>query len=51
MHLASSSAIFVKKMYYVLNVLAMSNLFVIAMPFMLRYVGNWLLLHFLREFR
>ena len=47
MHLASSSPIFVKN---VLNVFAMSNVFVIAMPFRLRDVGNELLLPFLREF-
>ena len=43
MHLASASPIFVK---YVLNVLAMANLFIIAMPFMMRDVGNGLLLPF-----
>ena len=46
MHLASPSPIFVKN---VLNALAMSNLFVIAMPFMLRDMGNGRLLPFLRE--
>ena len=48
MPLASSSPIFVKN---VLNVLAMSNLFVIAIPFMLRDLGMGFYYLFLREFR